>query len=996
MPVDFLTAEQRQRYGRYPDDIPTDQQSRWFYLDDADRARVLHRRNPHTRLGFALQLCTVRFLGTFLDDPTDVPSSVLWLVAHQVGITDPQEHLVAYRAGTVRWEHTAEICQVYGYRRFSDQPGHFRFVRWIVTQAWYRNERPSVLFDRATTWLMHRKILLPGATTLERLIAEARERADARLWRLLARQVTPAQRARLDALLHVPDGERMTPLESLRRAPTRQSGNGLLTALSRVTDIRALDVERIPETCVPQHRVLALYRFAATARAQTIARLADDRRSATLLAFVTILEATAHDDVLDVLDAFITDVFAQAARTGIETRLRTLKDLDAAALLLATIGCLVLDPTIADREVREVALAAHSSAAITAAVEQVADLTRPPDETYYDHLLAQSRRIGRVRSRLLSTITFAALPAGQPVLEAYRFLQAIEPKSRPSLAQAPLAVITRAWKRYVYQGTTIDRLAYTYCVLDRLKDALRRRDVFVFPSLRYADPRRGMIPLADWPQQRPQVCRMLGRSADAHTDLQALAQQLDTSYHTTAANLPANTAVTIDTSTDKPDLTIAPLDKLDEPASLLALRQRLAQMLPRADLPQVLLEIHRHTGFAHEFTHLTEATARADDLPRSICAVLLAQACNVGLTPVADPSIPALTLDRLQWTAQNYIRSETLARANACLVAAQSQIGIVHAWGSGEVASVDGVRFVVPVSTIKAGVGRKYFPNARGVTYLGVTADQYTELNGIVVTGTLRDSLVLISLLLGQQTHLQPHDIMTDMGSYADSIFGLLWLLGYQFSPRITDAGGTRFWRIDRTAHYGALDDLARHPIKLDLIAQHWDDLLRLAGSLALGVYHVESLVRTLQRGDRPTKLARALIELGRIIKTLYVLAYLDDESYRRRILTQLNRGEGRNRLARAVFFGQRGELRQRYREGQEDQLGALGLVVNMIILWNTLYLDTAIAQLRAAGEIVRDDDVARVSPLGYAHLNFLGRYTFELDHTIQPGTLRPLRTQPT
>jgi TnpA family transposase len=993
MPVDFLTAEQRQRYGRYPDDLTTDQQSRCFYLDDADQFLIQQCRTDATRLGFALQLCTVRFLGTFLDDPTEVPPVLVTLVAHQLGITDAQEHLASYRLNPVRWKHTAEIRHLSGYAVFGDQPGHFRLVRWLFLRAWYRNERPVTLFDRATAWLIERKILLPGATTLERLIAEVRERADTRLWRMLSRQVTPSQLARLETLVRVPDGERMTTLERLRRAPTRQSGQGLLTALRRLTEIRDLNVGQLSTSHIPQHRILTLYRFAATARAQTLARLADDRRIATLLAFVTTLEATAHDDVLDLLDAFITDVFARATRTGIQTRLRTMKDLDAAALLLATLGCLVLDETIADRDVRALALAAHPAEAIAAAVAQVADLTRPPDDTYYDELVAQSRRVGRIRPRLLSTISFAALPAGQAVLDAYRFLQEIEPKSRPALAAAPRAVITRTWQRYVYQGTEIDRLAYTFCVLDRLKDALRRRELYVVPSLRYADPRQGMIPLADWPQQRPHVCRLLGRSADAQTDLQALATQLDASYRATADRLPANTAVTLETRDGKPDLTLSPLDKLEEPASLLALRETLDTMLPQIDLPEVLLEIHRHTGFAHELTHLTEARARADDLPRSICAVLLAQACNVGMTPVADPTIPALTIDRLQWVAQNYVRAETLARANARLVEFQSQIGMVQAWGSGEVASVDGVRFVVPISTIKAGPGRKYFPNERGVTYLGLTADQYTELNGLVVTGTLRDSLVLVSLLLGQQTALQPHEIMTDMGSYADYIFGLLWLLGYQFSPRITDAGGARFWRIDREADYGALDDLARHPINLDLIAQHWDELLRLAGSLALGVYHIESLVRTLQRGDQPTRLARALIELGRIIKTLYLLAYIDDESYRRRILTQLNRGEGRNRLARIVFYGQRGELRQRYREGQEDQLGALGLVVNIIVLWNTLYLDKAITQLRAEGYPVRDEDVARISPLGHAHLNVLGRYTFELDQTIQPGALRPLRT---
>jgi TnpA family transposase len=87
--------------------------------------------------------------------------------------------------------------------------------------------------------------------------------------------------------------------------------------------------------------------------------------------------------------------------------------------------------------------------------------------------------------------------------------------------------------------------------------------------------------------------------------------------------------------------------------------------------------------------------------------------------------------------------------------------------------------------------------------------------------------------------------------------------------------------------------------------------------------------MRTLQTPDRPTRLAQALEELGRIIKTLYMLRYIDDEAYRRRFVTHLNRGEGRHKLARIIFHGKQGELRQRYREGQEDQLGALVLVVN-------------------------------------------------------------------
>jgi len=173
----------------------------------------------------------------------------------------------------------------------------------------------------------------------------------------------------------------------------------------------------------------------------------------------------------------------------------------------------------------------------------------------------------------------------------------------------------------------------------------------------------------------------------------------------------------------------------------------------------------------------------------------------------------------------------------------------------------------------------------------------------------------------------------------------LFWLLGYQFSPRLADAGDARLWRIDPKADYGALNGVARHRLNTTLITQHWDDLLRVAGSLKMGTVGAVELMRSLQGGSHQSALARAIGELGRIPKTLHLLAVYDDEAYRRRMVTQLNRGESQHSLARAVFHGRKGELRQHYCEGQEDQLGALGLVVNMLVLWSTRYMDVALAQ---------------------------------------------------
>jgi len=183
------------------------------------------------------------------------------------------------------------------------------------------------------------------------------------------------------------------------------------------------------------------------------------------------------------------------------------------------------------------------------------------------------------------------------------------------------------------------------------------------------------------------------------------------------------------------------------------------------DLPELLLEMHARTGFAGGFTHASEGGARAGDVATSICAVLLAEACNTGFEPLIRRDNPALRRSRLSWGRQNYIRAETLTRSNATLVAAQNRIPLARAWGGGNVASADGLRFVVPVRTIHSGPNPRYYGQERGVTFYNLVSDQFTGLNGITVPGTLRDSLTLLSVVLEQQTELQPTEIMSDIGA---------------------------------------------------------------------------------------------------------------------------------------------------------------------------------------------------------------------------------------
>jgi hypothetical protein len=281
-------------------------------------------------------------------------------------------------------------------------------------------------------------------------------------------------------------------------------------------------------------------------------------------------------------------------------------------------------------------------------------------------------------------------------------------------------------------------------------------------------------------------------------------------------------------------LAVDRLEAIGEPASLVKLRGTVTAMLPRVDLPDLLLEVHGWAGFLDEYTHVGERGPRMDALPFSVAALLVAEACNVGLTPVTDPNHPSLTRGRLSHVDQNYLRADTHSAANARLVDAQASIGVAQLWGGGLVASADGLRFTVPVQTVNALPSPRYFGRGKGITWLNAINDQVAGIGAVVVPGTMRDSLHILDTMLNLDAGPKPEMIATDTASYSDIVFGLFRLLGYRFSPRIADLSDQRFWRATLPgapdSDYGPLNALARHRVSLAKIRAHWPDMTRVAG----------------------------------------------------------------------------------------------------------------------------------------------------------------------
>ncbi|MBW0010802.1 MAG: DUF4158 domain-containing protein [Pseudonocardiales bacterium] len=235
MPVEFLFDREVAAYGRYACAPSPAELNRFFFLDDADKALVRRRRGDHHRIGFALQLTTVRFVGMFLPDPLDVPDEVVIYLAKQLDI-DTIEQLSRYtERRSTRFEHQDEIRAALGLTEFSAQVEGF--TAWLEGLAYTTGDGPHALFAASVDYLRVHRVLLPGVSTLARLVAKVRAEAMDRLHRTLCEELTSAECARLDELLVAGDGVRVCELERWRKGVSVPSGKNLEKALKRAGEI---------------------------------------------------------------------------------------------------------------------------------------------------------------------------------------------------------------------------------------------------------------------------------------------------------------------------------------------------------------------------------------------------------------------------------------------------------------------------------------------------------------------------------------------------------------------------------------------------------------------------------------------------------------------------------------------------------------------------------------------------------------------------------------
>ncbi len=333
-------------------------------------------------------------------------------------------------------------------------------------------------------------------------------------------------------------------------------------------------------------------------------------------------------------------------------------------------------------QVWEAIEAVVSRAELRAALALVNDSVPPPDaedpDDWRAELLGRYQTVSGFLKMLPGVISFGASAEGAPVLAAMRAQPDV--LAYRSRLPAPLipgrlvdaGVVSAPWRRLVvghpaHEDDAVSRHVYAFCVLEQFWRHLKRRDIYADASTRWRNPQARLLEGEAWKSIRSDVLAALGLPGDPDGLLAEHAQSLDAAYREVAGRLAVNTEVSID---DDGKIHLTGVKAVEEPPSLVDLRRRTTAMLPRVDLPEVILEVMSWAPeLAAAFTAVSGGRPRLDDLPTSIAACLAAHSMNIGYRPIAKKGVPALERSRLSHVFQNYVRPETLAAANGVSVA---------------------------------------------------------------------------------------------------------------------------------------------------------------------------------------------------------------------------------------------------------------------------------------------------------------------------------------
>jgi TnpA family transposase len=919
-------------------------------------------------------------------------------IAKKYGFVVNQIKLDSYEETTYR-RHKKIILEHCGFREFNEESK--QIIIKEISSIIRSQLRVKLILIKTIEILINLKIEIPSYTIIANLIVEEIKKHKQELMKIIESRLTPATRKMIDTLFEKEDIQsskvkryKLTLLKKFNQSTRPKKIKENIEDLKTLKEIFQ-SLESILKELNLTHEGIRYYANSVIkSEIFQVSRRSDENRYLHLIAFVVHQFFKLQDILIDIFLIAVQNNINTATREHKEIYYKKRKEknesvkkfvryLDKNIVIISYIKNVINTPGLSDAEkIKHIRVVLSDYEKQDSEVQDQISLFKEESEKdfknadFYSIVEAKSIKLQNRASDIVKNIEFDADNSSKSLIEAIEYYKK---KDGNIDNKAPMDFLEDTEQNIIFDSEGKFRISlYKSLLFVTIADALKAGKLNLRYSYKYRSLNEYLISGTFWNKNKDEYLQKaeLTDFADSKTVLQTLEHVLDKQYNITNQNIINKKNELIKFHQNGTFQLSTPKIETEE-------SEVLSEFFPKnyVSLLEILSTINKASNFLEVFEHWQKQYNKSKPPDKTFLAGIIGYGCQIGTNKIAKIS-KEINEHELENTINWYFSEDNISSANDKILQVMDALDLPNIYRKDKDllhTSSDGQKIDIAEDSLNAGYSFKYHGMNKGVNAYRFIDERNFLFHSIVFSSSEKEAAYVIDGLMHNDV-VKSNIHSTDTDGYSEVIFAVTYLLGFYFAPRIKGLKRQTLYAFQKRNLYEmkGFKILQDKYINTKLIEDNWDDILRFIATIKLKETTASQLFKRLNSYSKQHSLYRALKEFGRIIKSIFILNYIDDVKLRQAIEKQLNKIENAHNFSDAISFGNNQEFIYAMKEEQEISEGCRRLIENSIICWNYLYLSQKISEesdFEKKQEIV--NAIRNGSVVTWRHINLHGEYDF-------------------